>query len=61
MMSISHWGMFWPLCPPMLMCKGYKLADGTNWDDPIIEIVPLKRGESQPIYRQYDAFQRAFG
>jgi hypothetical protein len=49
----------------MLMCKGYKLADGTtaNWDDPgaVIEIVPLSRGEPQPIYHQPDAFQRAFG
>lgn len=61
MISISHWGMFRPLRPPMLlMCKGYKLADGTaaNWDDPgaIIEIVPLERGAPQPVYLPRDDF-----
>jgi hypothetical protein len=53
MISISHWGMF-SRPRQLMLCKGYKLADGTlaKWDDPgaIIEIVPLERGESQPLY-----------
>lgn len=54
MITISHWGMFND-SRPFMVPAGFKLseADMAEWNKPggIIEIVPLAKGEPQPIYR----------
>lgn len=57
MISCSHWGMF-ESSRAMFMLPGYKMAaigSIADFSKPgsIVEMVPLKRGEAQPIYRSH--------
>lgn len=55
MISCSHWGMFESFCTTFML-TGYKMAAiGSIADfskpNSIVEMIPLRRGEAQPIYR----------
>jgi hypothetical protein len=54
MMSISHWGMFEVAPRIFVLPAGFKLSehDMAEWNRPdgMISLVPLEKGERQPVY-----------
>lgn len=54
MISLSHWGMFGQEPRPFLVPKGFKIAPkdmaALSNPDNFIEMIPLEKGEPQPIY-----------
>lgn len=54
MISISHWGLHEAPVYPLILPAGFKLSpeQRAEWDKPhgFIELIPLEKGEAQPVY-----------